>query len=727
MKAWRKTYKREVHTPGALIILIALVIWPFGISAEHLHSKDPPSTTPDWDFEGNLKGDQLGRSWRPAGDVNDDGYDDLIVGAQYEDTNGANAGAAYLFLGSTDGFDPDTPDWTDYGENPIDFFGFSVDGVGDINGDGFDDVLVGAYAHDINYSSSTITQEGKIYLYYGSETGLASAPSWSLLGPKADSMFGYGVAAAGDVNGDGYDDFAVASPFFDNSETDEGMVWVFYGSSSGPKTTAWIAESNQNNAYFGMSVNSLGDVNADGYDDLIVGANNYDSQKGAVFVWYGSANGLNSGLDGDPSNADWKAVNTNATGFGIYCGTPGDVNGDGYDDVLASDLHYPSTTDRKGTVFLWYGSAAGVNHGVDGSLAAPDWKAASDVAGTLFGTLIGKPADINGDGFADVLIGCRSPADYSTGFGSVLAYFGSSSGLGVSGDLSNYDWKVIAPGVNSTSDFYDSEFAHQAGSVGDANGDGIDDVAVGAHYWKNYAGIDTNDPDYRTGIILAYYSSNSSSVIKGSVLYGVDTIGGHSVYVSAFPQDSSTSSIARSNILNDQIPSDEDFVLNGLNPGLYTIMAFADMNDSGGSEPDTGDYVSWYDEDDDGLPDVVDLTTDMLAAGIEIEILPASPEILSCDGTTFNVGVSSDFTITTTGNPLPGISYDGSLPAGVSLQDNGDGTATINGAPAEGTEGTYPLTLHAVNGEAPDADQNFTMTVASSSEPLDSYLPLIIK
>jgi hypothetical protein len=728
MKTWMYCFMRKLIILGALVLLGALMMTPSEITAEQLHSKSPPTTTPGWDFEGSLKGDQLGQCWRPAGDVNDDGYDDLIIGAQYEDTNGANAGAAYLFLGSPDGFDPDTPDWTDYGENPIDYFGFSLDGVGDINGDGFDDVLVSAYAHDINYSSSTTSQEGKIYLYYGGETGLASSPSWSLLGPVAGGMFGYVVAGAGDVNGDGYDDFAVASPLFDHSETDEGMVWVFYGSSSGPKSTAWIAESNQNGANFGYSINSLGDVDADGYDDLIVGAKNYDSLKGAVFVWYGSANGLNSGLDGNPSNADWKAVNTIETGFGIYCGTPGDVNGDGYDDVIASDLHYPSTTDRKGTVFLWYGSAAGVNHGVDGSLSAPDWKAASGAAGTLFGTVIGKPADINGDCFADVVVGCRSPeGDYSTGFGSVLAYYGSSSGLGVNGDLSNYDWKVAAPGVNSTSDFYDSEFAHQAGAVGDANGDGIDDVVVGAHYWKNYSGIDTNDPDYRTGKILAYYSSNGSSVVKGRVLYGIDTVGGHAVSVTAYPQGSSTSMLSRNIVQNDQIPSDEDFVLNDLAPGSYTIRAFADMNDSGVSEPDTGDFVSWYDENDDGLPDVVDLTEDTLVAGIEIEISPASPGITSCESTTFNVGVSNDFTVTTAGNPLPGISYEGNLPSGVMFQDNGDGTAAIYGTPAAGTEGAYPLTLHAINGEAPDAAQHFTLTVASSSEPLVCYLPLIVK
>ena len=704
---------------GVLLVMVSVVILPYGISAEQFHSKDPPATTWGWDFEGSLKGDQLGRCWRPAGDINDDGYDDLIIGAQYEDTNGANAGAAYLFLGSPDGFDPDTPDWTDYGENPIDFFGFSLDGVGDVNGDGFDDVLIGAYAHDINHSSSTTTQEGKIYLYYGGETGLASSPSWSLLGPKVGGMFGYVVAAAGDVDGDGYDDFAVASPLFDNPDTDEGMVWVFYGSSSGPQATAWIGESNQNGAYFGYSINGLGDVNADGYDDLIVGANYYNSLKGAIFVWYGSANGLNSGVSGDPSNADWKAVNTIETGFGIYSGSPGDVNDDGYDDVIASDLHYPSSSDRKGTVFLWYGSAAGVNHGVDGSLSAPDWKAASDIAGTMFGTLIGKPADINGDGFADVVVGCRSPGDYSTGFGSVLAYYGSSSGLGVTGDLSNYDWKVIAPGMNSTSEFYDSEFAHQAGSVGDANGDGIDDVVVGAHYWKNYSGIDTDDPDYRTGKIMAYYSSNSSSVVKGRVLYGIDSVGGHAVSVSAYSQNSSTSTLSRSAFLRDQTLSDEDFVLNDLAPGMYYIRAFADMNNSGGSEPDTGDFVSWYDKNDDGVPDLVDLTMDSLAAGIDIEIVPASPYITSSDSTTFATDAANHFTFAAAGNPLPGISYSGSLPAGVAFQDNGDGTATLSGSPPDGSEGDYPLTLTAANGVAPDAEQSFTLVVDNevTSEP----------
>jgi hypothetical protein len=158
-------------------------------------------------------------------------------------------------------------------------------------------------------------------------------------------------------------------------------------------------------------------------------------------------------------------------------------------------------------VFLWYGSVSGINLGVNGTPANADWWAEGNATGYGFGTVTGTPADINGDGYDDVIVGCL------LGTPGIYAYFGSASGpnLGVTGDRSNADWQVSQPVIAGLSNAY---FGWQAGSPGDANGDGIDDVAVSSIYYNN--GVTNTDPNYRQGKMWAYYSSNAG-VITGKV------------------------------------------------------------------------------------------------------------------------------------------------------------------------------------------------------------------
>ena len=163
--------------------------------------------------------------------------------------------------------------------------------AGDVNGDGYADVIVGAP----NYDNGQ-TDEGRAFVYYGSASGLSTTANWTAESNQASAYFGYSVATAGDVNGDGYADVIVGAPNYDNGQTDEGRAFVYHGSASGLSATAnWTAESNQASAYFGYSVATAGDVNGDGYADVIVGAPNYDNgqtDEGRAFVYHGSASGL---------------------------------------------------------------------------------------------------------------------------------------------------------------------------------------------------------------------------------------------------------------------------------------------------------------------------------------------------------------------------------------------------------------------------------------------------
>ncbi len=165
--------------------------------------------------------------------------------------------------------------------------------AGDVNGDGYSDVIVGAYYYDNGQ-----TDEGAAFIYHGSSSGLSTTAASQLESNQANAYFGTSVASAGDVNGDGYSDVIVGAYLYDNGQTDEGAAFIYHGSSSGLSTTAASQlESNQASAYFGSSVSSAGDVNGDGYSDVIVGAYYYDngqSNEGAAFIYHGSSSGLST-------------------------------------------------------------------------------------------------------------------------------------------------------------------------------------------------------------------------------------------------------------------------------------------------------------------------------------------------------------------------------------------------------------------------------------------------
>jgi hypothetical protein len=225
------------------------------------------STTPNWTAESNQAGANFGVSVASAGDVNGDGYSDVIVGAKLFDNPELDEGRAFVYHGSASGLST-TPNWTAESNQEGARFGFSVASAGDVNGDGYSDVIVGAYQF-----ANGEAFEGRAFVYHGSASGLSTTPNWTAESNQAGAEFGYSVASAGDVNGDGFSDVIVGAWLFDNGETDEGRAFVYHGSASGLSTTPnWTAESNQVNAQFGVSVASAGDVNGDGFSDVIVGA-----------------------------------------------------------------------------------------------------------------------------------------------------------------------------------------------------------------------------------------------------------------------------------------------------------------------------------------------------------------------------------------------------------------------------------------------------------------------
>ncbi|MBI5528387.1 MAG: FG-GAP repeat protein, partial [Deltaproteobacteria bacterium] len=429
---------------------------PAGDSSFGTTSKMLLESSPSWTNERDQTGAYYGYSVANAGDVNGDGYTDVLVGAPYFDNGQTNEGRAFLFLGGPTGPSA-TPSWTTESDQAEAQFGYSVASAGDVNGDGYADVLVGAPFYD-----NGETDEGRVYLFLGSASGLATTPAWTAEGNQAGARFGTSIASAGDVDGDGDSDVIIGAPYFDNGQADEGMAFVYQGTPGGLSALpAWSAESNQAGAQFGYSVASAGDVQRDGYADIVVGAPYYtngESFEGWVGVFHGSASG--------PSpTPNWTTESNQANAlYGNSVASAGDVQGDGYSDLIVGAYLFDNGETDEGRAFLYVGSAAGL-------AAAPAWTAESNQAGAQFGWAVAGAGDVNGDGFADVVIGANLYDNGQTDEGRAYLYRGGSSGL------------ATTAGWTAESNQAGAYFGHAVAGVGDANGDGFGDVLFGTYLY----------------------------------------------------------------------------------------------------------------------------------------------------------------------------------------------------------------------------------------------------
>jgi hypothetical protein len=437
--------------PGTLAILLDArdATWPITI--------DPLITSPAWTVDGNQADAKMGWAVATAGDVNGDGFSDVVVGAVDYDDGETDEGKVWLYLGSASGLLP-TPAWSVEGNAASVELGFSIATAGDVNGDGFSDIAVATPFGGADLS-------GVVTVYHGSASGLSTTPSWSYSSTTFVGELGYSVASAGDVNRDGYDDLVAGSPGYDSGgQFFEGALYLWLGSPSGlAATPAQIIESNVANANLGQSVGTAGDVNGDGFDDVIVGAPLYErglSQEGSAYVYLGSA----AGLGAAPA---WTGRGGAAWGqYGISVSTAGDVDGDGFADVIVGQHDWDGAVGDEGRVLAYLGSPTGPS-------PTASWIISETNPGAQLGWAVSTAGDVNGDGFADVLVGARFYSDPENLEGQIALYLGSDAGL------------ATTPEWTFASDQDEAVLGQSVATAGDVNGDGYSDIIAGAQHYDD--------------------------------------------------------------------------------------------------------------------------------------------------------------------------------------------------------------------------------------------------
>ncbi|MAT95734.1 MAG: hypothetical protein CL608_01095 [Anaerolineaceae bacterium] len=444
------------HFPRVVLFLYATIAWLIVIQIAHaliFHSPAAVETAafnfPRWYYESDQASASLGFSVSGAGDVNGDGFEDVVVGAPKYSGTTHKAGTVFAFYGSPGGLQS-LPQWRFDGDQTGADLGAAVAAAGDVNGDGFDDVLIAAprYNHDQS-------REGRVYAFYGSANGLPSTPDWQIESDLVEAYLGWAVAAAGDVNDDGFGDVIVGAKWAQHSFDNEGMAQLYLGSKTGlASSPAWMVFGGQAGASLGTAVSPAGDINKDGYDDVLVGAplhNSAEEDAGQALIFCGSA----TGLDPEPC---WSVTGTQPNGrLGEAVSGARDVNGDGYDDLVIGE-------PGQDAVHLFAGTNAGLP-------TVPSWTAVSDQSGAQFGTAVHMSSDVNDDGYSDLLIGAYVYSADQSQEGRIFAYYGS-----ITGPATQPDW--IAEGNKA-----EAEFGFALGSS-DVDGDGQAELLVGSPNYR---------------------------------------------------------------------------------------------------------------------------------------------------------------------------------------------------------------------------------------------------
>jgi hypothetical protein len=332
-----------------------------------------------------------------TGDVNNDGYNDVVVGDYAFDAD--NTGAIYVFLGSENIQDLQyaDADITIEGENDLGWFGYSLSSDGDINGDGYDDIVVGAPLYN------NMSRRGRVYVFYGGSDMTytnASQAEVIITGENDLDWFGVSVQSGGDINKDGYDDIVVGASSYDN-DNDKGKVYIFFGGSLPPTIDADQADititGDLDGHVVGNNLYSQEDLDNDGYTDVLF-SSVYDSSgnaNGGAYLFYGR------GLFGDKMASEADVIFNGPDSDSNFSAavSVGDVNGDELNDVMVGADYYNS--GKVGKVYTFFNDSFPKQVEV----ASSDVIIEGESVLGYFGEPIISGVDVNNDGCGDMIAG----------------------------------------------------------------------------------------------------------------------------------------------------------------------------------------------------------------------------------------------------------------------------------------------------------------------------------
>ncbi len=483
------------HRLGSLVLVAALVLSSFMVvtlmtpqASAARYGMDTNLSQVDASFIGEANFDVSGQSIAGVGDVNGDGYDDFVIGANANGEAGIAAGQTYLLLGKETGWTNDTS----LGEADASFLGeggqsgWSVAGAGDVNGDGYDDILIGAPYNDENGPDA-----GQTYLVLGKASGWSmdidlTNSDASFLGEAPGDKAGEHIDGAGDVNGDGYDDILIGAYGNDDGGDHSGQTYLVLGG-----TTGWSMDTNLSNSdasyrgeaagdRSGMRLAGAGDVNGDGYDDFVIGAYGNDENgvdAGQTYLVLGKASGWS--MDTSLSTVDASFLGEDDGDGAGYVGAAGDVNGDGYDDLLIGSTGDDEGGPGTGQVYLVLGRTTGWS--MDTNISGADASFWGEAKDDNLGYNNAGVGDVNGDGYDDFLLGAGGNDEGGIYAGQAYLILGRATGWAMHANVSGANASFIGEHPRASQGYM------AVSGAGDVNGDGYHDLLVGCS-WNDEGG-----------------------------------------------------------------------------------------------------------------------------------------------------------------------------------------------------------------------------------------------